>query len=177
MMSCFLAPFSLCIVLFLLAPSTASAEGLVTEYRFDSVVDNPLQQVEALEDGIELAGEGFRVRVGASGSLEVNVGEDRYNVETHLSYPRDSIGWNDLGVPGPSCDPRWRPELEANPDGSLAVVAAAEYYTLVRTVRIAAHRIIVTEARSVIERDGDGWAVKVPLDDWQNIAIITSQER
>ena len=94
----------------------------------------------------ELKGKSCVIRVGPTGGIQVEVAGQRYNLETHLSHPGDAIGRNDLGEPGTSQEPTWKPRLRRAADGSLTVSAAGARYSLKRKIQVAGHRIIVTDA-------------------------------
>jgi hypothetical protein len=125
--------------------SRALSADVITS-RFAAAAPAMLVRAEPVTDGRTLKGDGYAIRVGEQGGLQVEMGPERYNIETHFSCPGETIGWNDLGAPGGSCDPTWRPRLSAGPDGSMRVVAAGTYYSVAREVTLAGHRVVVTDA-------------------------------
>ncbi|HUT73208.1 MAG TPA: hypothetical protein VM221_00025 [Armatimonadota bacterium] len=98
-----------------------------------------------ISEGQVLRGEGYDVRVGERGRLRVEVGGEGYDIETHLSYPGATLGWNDLGERGPGCEPAWQPHLAREARNAVAVRAAGAHYSLSRRVSVARHRVIVTD--------------------------------
>jgi len=113
--------------------------------RYDQATEEMLARVAPIEGGTMIEADGYTVRIGDHGGIQTDVGADRYHLETRLSYPDKSIGWNVLGVERPMSEPDWRPLVTRRADRTVGVRAAGACYSLDRLVRIERHRIIVTD--------------------------------
>ena len=100
--------------------------------------------VGAIAAGPTLDGPGYRVRVAGDGGLQVDVGRDRYNIETVFSHPGESIGWNRLGVREGPVEDAWRPTTKAE-GGGITTTAAGAHYSLRRVVTTEGHRVVVAD--------------------------------
>ena len=100
---------------------------------------------EPINDGERLVGTGYEVRVGVHGGIQVQVGQERYLIETMLSLPGDAIGWNRLRGQESEGEPGWKPATGKAGDGRIEVSALGAHYTLARKVELAGHRVIVTD--------------------------------
>lgn len=96
---------------------------------------------QAAEDKeLMVAGE-FSLDVGKHGFLSVQLGEDRYIVESSFSYPGASIGWNMLPSKGGECEPGWRPLVRRLSKRTLAIAAEGQYYRFQRRVTYEGRKI------------------------------------
>ena len=97
-----------------------------------------------IEAAAALAGAGFSLRASQGGALQVEVGEERYTIESFFSYPGEAIGTNALGFL-PGSEAGWSPRVERAGPGQVRFEAAGEHYRLSRTVALQGHRIVITD--------------------------------
>ncbi len=92
-----------------------------------------------------LRGEGFSVRVGRRGALQIDVGGDAYLIESAFSYPAPTIGMNVLSEEDPQAEEGWTPAVaRAGPD-EVRVTAVGSCYSLTRRIRAEGHRLSVAD--------------------------------
>jgi hypothetical protein len=121
-----------------------AAETISAEYQ--TMAKKTFACPERIAGGKTLGGSGYTVRVSDQGGIEIDIGPDRYHLETRLSYPAQSMGWNALGTPDPTGEKPWAPRISGGAPGAVEVAANGARYSVHRTIRIEGHRVLVTDA-------------------------------
>ncbi|NUN96567.1 MAG: hypothetical protein HUU16_10380 [Candidatus Omnitrophica bacterium] len=96
-------------------------------------------------EGPTLRGEGFQVRLGRAGTLQVEIGTDWYVLETNLSFPGDPIGWNRLGEDPTTEGSEWRVDPPVGREDGILQAAKGKHHSIERKAAIAGHRVEVSD--------------------------------
>ena len=92
-----------------------------------------------------LEAEGFSVKVGERGAMEIGTGEEWYLLESAFSSPGPKIGWNWLAARRGGSQSTWVPSLKRISNKELAMQATGSHYALHRTVRVHGGRVEVED--------------------------------
>ena len=105
----------------------------------------PTVEFLGVKEGRRLETRDFAVTVGASGAMQIDVGEDAYVVESSFSYPGEKIGGNTLSHKPAGSEIGWRPRVEKKQEAVIEVSAQGRNYSLERKVRTRKGRIEVED--------------------------------
>ncbi|MCC7085060.1 MAG: LamG domain-containing protein [Pirellulales bacterium] len=108
--------------------------------RYAPVAKATTVEAKTVTGGAQLDGPHYNVRLGSSGAIQVNVTQDRYVIESAMSFPGDAIGWNRLAA-----DKNARAVDVVNRGDAMSVDVPFDHYRLSRTVRPQGHRVIVED--------------------------------
>ncbi len=106
--------------------------------RYDEASRQYARVMEPIDAGPTLRGDGWQARSGAGGAMQIDIGPDRYLIESRFSYPGDMIGYHTLAANGNGF-------TTTTGDNHIALSRAFEHSTLERVARIDGRRIVVTD--------------------------------
>jgi len=109
-----------------------------------------MSQQNGFEPVASLVGPRYRIDAGRHGALQVEVGNDRYLLESFFSFPGERIGTNSLAL-NRCGEPDWSPRVQRVSPHQLRFEAAGSRYRLVRTVTVQGHRVLVAD---ILSNDG-----------------------
>ena len=92
-----------------------------------------------------LSGQGFELRVDATGGIEVMVGEDSYLLASFFSFPGHGIGWNQIPAEQHGADTCWKLVVKRASHSQVELAAEGALYDLQRTVSLQGHRVLVAD--------------------------------
>ncbi|HXG25017.1 MAG TPA: hypothetical protein VNJ09_10710, partial [Chthonomonadales bacterium] len=105
-------------------------------------------------------GAGFRLIAGARGSAQVEIGKDRYTLESSFSYPGPSIGLNVLSEEEPGGESAWKPRVSRPAENQIRIEAQGAYYRLTRTLTLKEHKIAVSDMLTNLANEDVGVIVR-----------------
>ena len=98
-----------------------------------------------IRTGPVMSGDGFSLRVGRKGGMQLRVGGDDWHVESSYSYPGTSIGYNHLSETQDRGEGRWKAEVRTRGRSEIRVSASGRFYSLERRLKLKGHRIRVSD--------------------------------
>ena len=115
-----------------------------------------VEECRPIPRGVSLAGEGLRVRIGASGAVQVSRGEGFCIAESAFSYPGEALGWNRLSERKGERETGWEPKVGRLDGVSARVTAEGAHYTLERVVRLDGGRVEIADTLANHSREAVG---------------------
>ena len=98
-----------------------------------------------ITSGPSLQGEGFLLRVGDKGGMQLEVGKGRFLLDASFSYPGRTIGRNYLSQADLASDPLWKPQARQVSRNAIAIEAKGKFYALARRIELQGHRISISD--------------------------------
>jgi len=103
-----------------------------------------LARMSRVRDGKRLAGDGFFLKAGQQGGIQLDVGQDSYFIESSFSEPGETIQWNWLAEE-PQAEQAWKPEVSRPSANEIVIRSKGTHYTLERKLRLDGGKIRVTD--------------------------------
>src|SRR5262249_49383716 len=95
-------------------------------------------------DLAELRADGFRVHVGPTGGLHLDVGGESWLEESSYSFPGDTIGLNWLSAQERGHEPTWK-AVVVQAVKAITIHAHGSHYSLERRVELRASHVVITD--------------------------------
>jgi hypothetical protein len=120
-----------------------SGDEILAQYHSNTENRNAMFELECVPvtSGERIQMGQISVIAGPDGEIQVNNGRSFCIIESTYSYPGDTIGFNPLGRMPEVAEKGWKPKVRKVNDATLAIEASGEWYSLVRTIRLANNRV------------------------------------
>ena len=103
-----------------------------------------LTRASSVEQGQRLEGDGFTLKVGHRGGMELIIGDDSYFIESAFSRPGQKMRWNRLSE-RPSDNPAWELVITESGGREIVVGAKGKDYSLERKLRLHKRKVRVSD--------------------------------
>ena len=110
-----------------------------------------------------LRGEGYVVRIGSKGGVDLEINGETYFVDSSFSYPAEPMGYNRFPNTGDSGEPSWKPEVRRLGERTLEIRASGRFYAIVRKLELSGHRVAVSDTLTNVSQEDVGVLIRHTL--------------
>ncbi len=135
-----------------------SAEEVLNAYKNSGRAK--LIQRDPIDPVAQLEGNAWSLAVGSTGAAEIQIGSDRYALESSFSHPGSALGVNTLAADRRQSETAWQPRVTTVDKNHLRVEAHGKFYSLVREFALERHRVVVRDVLTNLREEDVGVIVR-----------------